>query len=51
VAQVIDEDREVEGLGEQDLLQMYRSMVLLRPYAEGPVAYHGRGGIGPYAFF
>src|SRR6185312_17380659 len=31
---VIDEDREVDGLGEQELLELYRSMVLLRTYDE-----------------
>jgi pyruvate dehydrogenase E1 component subunit alpha len=51
VAQVIDEDREVEGLGEQDLLQMYRSMVLLRTYDERSVIYHRQGRIGTYAIF
>ena len=29
---VIDEDREVDGLGEQELLELYRSLVLLRTY-------------------
>ncbi len=51
VAQVIDEDREVEGLGEQELLQMYRSMVLLRTYDERSVVYHRQGRIGTYAIF
>ena len=31
---VIDEGREVEGLGEQELLELYRSMVLLRTFDE-----------------
>ena len=48
---VIDEDREVEGLGEQDLLELYRSMVLLRTYDERSVVYHRQGRIGTYAIF
>ena len=37
---VIDEDREVEGLGEGDLLELYRSLVLLRAYDERSLVYH-----------
>jgi pyruvate dehydrogenase E1 component alpha subunit len=48
---VIDEDREVEGLGEQDLLELYRSMVLLRTYDERSLVYHRQGRIGTYAMF
>ena len=48
---VIDEDREVEGLAEQDLLDLYRSMVLLRTYDERSVVYHRQGRIGTYAIF
>ncbi len=48
---VIDEDREVDGLGEQELLDMYRSMVLLRTYDERSVVYHRQGRIGTYAIF
>src|SRR3954470_6608242 len=48
---VLDEDREVEGLGEQELLDMYRSMVLLRTYDERSVVYHRQGRIGTYAIF
>src|SRR3954453_4052873 len=48
---VIDEDREVDGLGEQDLLELYRSMVLLRTYDERSVIYHRQGRIGTYAIF
>src|SRR5246127_3444856 len=44
-------DREVDGLGEQELLQMYRSMVLLRTYDERSVVYHRQGRIGTYAIF
>jgi pyruvate dehydrogenase E1 component alpha subunit len=48
---VIDEDGEVEGLGEQELLELYRSMVLLRTYDERSVVYHRQGRIGTYAIF
>jgi pyruvate dehydrogenase E1 component alpha subunit len=48
---VIDEDREVEGLGEQDLLELYRSMVLLRTYDERSLVYHRQGRVGTYAIF
>jgi pyruvate dehydrogenase E1 component alpha subunit len=48
---VIDEDREVEGLGEQELLELYRSMVLLRTYDERSLVYHRQGRIGTYAIY
>src|SRR6059058_289013 len=48
---VIDEDREVDGLGEQELLELYRSLVLLRTYDERSVVYHRQGRIGTYAIF
>jgi pyruvate dehydrogenase E1 component alpha subunit len=48
---VIDEDREVDGLGEQELLELYRSMVLLRTYDERSVIYHRQGRIGTYAIY
>src|SRR3954454_10157898 len=48
---VLDDDREVEGLGEQELLEIYRSMVLLRTYDERSVVYHRQGRIGTYAIF
>jgi pyruvate dehydrogenase E1 component alpha subunit len=48
---VIDEEREVEGLGEQALLDLYRSMVLLRTYDERSLVYHRQGRIGTYAIF
>jgi pyruvate dehydrogenase E1 component alpha subunit len=48
---VIDEDREVDGLGEQELLELYRSMVLLRAYDERSLIYHRQGRIGTYAIF
>jgi pyruvate dehydrogenase E1 component alpha subunit len=48
---VIDEDRELDGVGEEDLLSMYRSMVLLRTYDERSLVYHRQGRIGTYAIF
>jgi len=44
-------DREVEGLGEQALLELFRAMVLLRTYDERSVVYHRQGRIGTYAIF
>jgi pyruvate dehydrogenase E1 component alpha subunit len=44
-------DGEVEGLGEGDLLELYRSMVLLRTYDERSVVYHRQGRVGTYAIF
>jgi pyruvate dehydrogenase E1 component alpha subunit len=48
---VIDEDRHVDGLGEQELLELYRSMVLLRTYDQRSLVYHRQGRIGTYAIF
>jgi pyruvate dehydrogenase E1 component alpha subunit len=48
---VIDEDREVDGLGEQELLDLYRSMVLLRTYDARSLVYHRQGRLGTYALF
>jgi len=48
---VIDEGREVEGVGEQELLELYRSLVLLRTYDERSLVYHRQGRIGTYAIF
>src|SRR5215203_3876035 len=42
-------DGEVEGLDEQSLLDLYRSLVLLRTYDERSVVYHRQGRIGTYA--
>jgi pyruvate dehydrogenase E1 component alpha subunit len=39
------------GLGEGDLLELYRRMVLLRTYDERSVVYHRQGRIGTYAIF
>src|SRR5690242_2139031 len=44
-------DREVDGVGEQELLELYRSMVLLRTYDERSVVYHRQGRVGTYAIF
>ena len=44
-------DGEVDGLEEQDLLELYRSMVLLRTYDERSLVYHRQGRIGTYAIF
>ncbi len=44
-------DRDVEGLCEQELLDLYRSMVLLRTYDERSLVYHRQGRIGTYAIF
>jgi pyruvate dehydrogenase E1 component alpha subunit len=44
-------DGEVTGLSEPDLVDLYRSMVLLRTYDERSVVYHRQGRIGTYAIF
>src|SRR5256714_13678704 len=44
-------DGEVEGLEERDLLELYRSMVLLRTYDERSVVFHRQGRIGTYAIY
>jgi pyruvate dehydrogenase E1 component alpha subunit len=44
-------DGEVEGLGEGELLSLYRSLVLLRTYDERSLVYHRQGRIGTYAIF
>jgi pyruvate dehydrogenase E1 component alpha subunit len=48
---VIDEERELDGVGEQELLDLYRSMVRLRTYDERSLVYHRQGRIGTYAIF
>src|SRR6478736_51791 len=48
---VIDEDRELDGLATDDLLAIYRSLILLRTYDERSVVYHSQGRIGTYAIF
>src|SRR5918995_7457629 len=44
-------DGELDGVGEQELLALYRSMVLLRTYDERSVVYHRQGRIGTYAIY
>ena len=44
-------DGEVEGLGPEQLLALYRDLVLLRTYDERSVIYHRQGRIGTYAIF
>jgi len=44
-------DGEVDGLGADDLLSLYRNLVLLRTYDERSVIYHRQGRIGTYAIF
>src|SRR6266581_3143149 len=44
-------DRILDGVGEQDLLDLFRSMVLLRTYDERSLVYHRQGRIGTYAIF
>src|ERR1044072_59850 len=42
---------EVDGLRADDLLQLYRHMVLMRTYDERSLVYHRQGRIGTYAIF
>src|ERR687883_576202 len=44
-------DGEVEGLSEDDLLDLHRRLVLMRTYDERSVVYHRQGRIGTYAIF
>jgi pyruvate dehydrogenase E1 component alpha subunit len=44
-------DGEVDGLGPDQLLQLYRNLVLLRTYDERSLVYHRQGRIGTYAIF
>ena len=44
-------DGEVDGLSENDLLALYRDMVLLRTYDERSLVFHRQGRIGTYAIF
>src|ERR687897_3447385 len=44
-------DGELDGVGEQELLALYRSLVLLRTYDERSVVYHRQGRIGTYAIY
>jgi pyruvate dehydrogenase E1 component alpha subunit len=44
-------DGEVDGLGPEELVALYRNMVLLRTYDERSVVFHRQGRIGTYAIF
>ena len=44
-------DGEVDGLSVDDLIALYRNLVLLRTYDERSVVYHRQGRIGTYAIF
>lgn len=44
-------DGEVEGLSSDDLMALYRDLVLLRTYDERSVVYHRQGRIGTYAIY
>src|SRR3954462_1932213 len=44
-------DGEVDGLEERDLLELYRSMGVLRTYDARSVVFHRQGRIGTYAIF
>jgi len=44
-------DGEVDGLGEGELLALYRDMVLMRTYDERSLVYHRQGRVGTYAIF
>jgi pyruvate dehydrogenase E1 component alpha subunit len=48
---VIDGERRVEGLSDEDLVDLYRQLVLLRTYDERSLVYHRQGRIGTYAIF
>jgi pyruvate dehydrogenase E1 component alpha subunit len=44
-------DRELDGVDARFLLDLYRSLILLRTYDERSVVYHRQGRIGTYAIF
>src|SRR5947208_15597455 len=44
-------DREVDGLDEKGLLDLFRSLILLRTYDDRSVVYHRQGRVGTYAVF
>ena len=48
---VLDGDTVPGTLGEADLLELYRRLVLLRTFDERAVVYHRQGRIGTYAIF
>jgi pyruvate dehydrogenase E1 component alpha subunit len=44
-------DGEVEALAAEDLLALYRDLILLRTYDERSLVYHRQGRIGTYAIY
>ena len=46
-----ESDRRVDGLDDDALLELHRSLVLLRTYDERSVVYHRQGRIGTYAIY
>jgi pyruvate dehydrogenase E1 component alpha subunit len=48
---VLDGDDVPHDLTEEDLLELYRQLVLLRTYDERSLVYHRQGRIGTYAIF
>jgi pyruvate dehydrogenase E1 component subunit alpha len=44
-------DGEVDGLTDDDFVELYRQLVLLRTYDERSLVYHRQGRIGTYAIF
>jgi len=44
-------DGAIAGLGDADLVEMYRQLVLLRTYDQRSVVYHRQGRIGTYAIY
>jgi pyruvate dehydrogenase E1 component alpha subunit len=44
-------DGEVDGLSADELVSLYRDLVMLRTYDERSVVYHRQGRIGTYAIF
>jgi pyruvate dehydrogenase E1 component alpha subunit len=51
IADGLATDGAVEGLTDEDLLEIYRQLVLLRTYDERSVVYHRQGRIGTYAMY
>ena len=44
-------DGDLDGLGEDDILELHRQLVLLRTYDERSLVYHRQGRVGTYALF
>jgi pyruvate dehydrogenase E1 component subunit alpha len=44
-------DGEVDGVSDEELVELYRQLVLMRTYDERSVVYHRQGRIGTYAIF